>query len=276
MSPGPDGGAMSPVTGYTATFSGGNTAVTIETPTGTDIDAVFFSATGQGTRCLYTFSDYTEKGLLLTRGGEAFQASSITVCSDGLGTAPPQEPEVIEPISTVGDGCEGLIEVDGDPVGDWAVVSAISQDGTSAAVCSAPGTEQAQCINTCENFEARAETAACANASAGLEFGQLDLEACRPCDLTNLQSPPARDVNGDPLFYCWEYAGSVVRNPALNQTYPTPGTEFVPGTTIPRTRGTLLPHKDAWSISEEVRAYNACTTKTTFVNGRQYTYTTCK
>jgi len=37
----------------------------------------------------------------------------------------------------------------------------------------------------------------------------------------------------------------------------------------------LLPHKKAWSTTEETETYNGCYTKTVYLNGRAYTYTTC-
>ena len=72
-----------------------------------EIDAVFISK-GNGKRCLYSFSDYSEIATGLRRGGESFKKSDVTVCSDGIGNKPPPE---IEPVSTVGDGCVGEVRV---------------------------------------------------------------------------------------------------------------------------------------------------------------------
>ncbi|RKT46214.1 hypothetical protein [Thiocapsa rosea] len=244
---------------------------------GNEIDAVYIRTQGNGGRCVYSFSNYSESATGLRIGGAHFKASDVTVCSDGVGTSPP---EVIEPISTAADACEGVVFAGVDAVGDLAVVSGVSLDGKTVAVCAAPGSEQFQCVNRCENFEPRGDTEACAQANLQRQLGdgQKDLDACRPCDLADPTSPPAFDKDGNPLFYCWEYASSVVRNPPLNPlTYPTaPGTEVIAGTEIPRTPGTILPHPSIGGTSFEVQSYNPCTTTTTWLNGRQYTYTTCR
>jgi hypothetical protein len=241
-----------------------------------EIDAVYIRPNGNGTRCLYTFSDYSGSAIGLESGGSTFTASSVVVCADGVGTPPPPEPEIIEPISTAADGCQGQISDGANAIPGFTVYTAVSQEGNQVAVCST--TDQFQCVNICKNFQGRAETPECAAASVGLTDGQLDLNACRPCDLTDLSDPPAVDRDGNALFYCWEYTNSVVRDPPLSATsYPNaPGTENVPGTEVPRAPGTLLPHKPAWSNTQEIQAYNPCTTTTTWLNGRQYTYTTCK
>ncbi len=292
MNPGPDGGVMSPITNLIVTFAPDNKSVDVEVPanqlTGcggntpgpcNEIDAIFITASGKGTRCLYTFSNYTDLAEGLRRSNETFNASSLTVCADGIGAVPPVEPEVIEPISTVGDGCVGDVTVGQTTLDNLALVTAVSLDGNTLAVCNGTGEtlQQVQCVNVCENFEQRAETPECAADSTGLTNGELNLEACRPCDLTDPLAPPGVDQNGNPLFYCWEYTNSVVRNPALDPiTYPNaPGTQFVPGTTIERTLGTLLPHKEAWSASGEDKVFNGCYKTTRTLNGRLYTYTTC-
>jgi hypothetical protein len=289
MSPGPDGGPMQNISGSVALVIKNNAGTPVTTGTqvdisvssglpGREIDAVYIRTSGSGARCLYTFSDYSESATGLRSGGSQFNASDVIVCADGQGTPPPVEEEVVEPISTAADACEGVVFAGIDAVGDLAVVSGVSLDGKTVAVCSAPGSEQFQCVNRCENFEARGDTEACALASSALGNGEKDLDACRPCDLTDPTSPPAVDKDSNPLFYCWEYASSVVRSPPLNPlTYPNaPGTEFIAGTEIPRTQGTILPHPSIGGTSFEVQSYNPCTTTTTWLNGRQYTYTTCR
>ncbi len=285
MSPGPDGGHMTNITHQVhLTLKDHNREVDIMVPPGLlpadEIDAVFISK-GNGKRCLYSFSDYSEIATGLRRGGESFKKSDVTVCSDGIGNKPPPE---IEPVSTAGDGCVGEVTVVIDGVeqtlDNLALVTAVSLDGDTLAVCNGANQTlpQVQCVNVCENFESRAETPQCVEASTGLTNGQLDLDACRPCDLTDLVAPPGVDQDGNPLFYCWEYTNSVVRNPALDPiTYPnSPGTEFVPGSTeIQRTPGTLLPHKKAWSSADETEVFNGCYTTTRKLNGRLYSYTTC-
>ena len=210
-------------------------------------------------------------------------ASGVTITAGDIDLCPvPPQPD--EPVSTAGDGCVGEVTVVIDGVeqtlDNLALVTAVSLDGDTLAVCNGANQTlpQVQCVNVCENFESRAETPQCVEASTGLTNGQLDLDACRPCDLTDLVAPPGVDQDGNPLFYCWEYTNSVVRNPALDPiTYPNaPGTEFVPGSTeIQRTRGTLLPHKKAWSSADETEVFNGCYTTTRKLNGRLYSYTTC-
>jgi hypothetical protein len=294
MSPGPDGAPMQNISGSVSLIIRNNYGTPVTTGTevdvqvssglpGREIDAVYIRTQGNGARCLYSFSDYSESATGLRSGGGQFSASDVIVCADGTGTTPPVEPEVVEPISTAADACEGEVFATGAAVEGLSVVSGVSLDGKTVAVCSAPGSQQFQCVNRCENFTPRGDTEACALASAGLGNGQKDLEACRPCDLSIPESPPATDQNGNPLFYCWEYASSVVRNPPLSSvTYPNapgtvniPGTE-IPGPPIPRTPGTMLPHPSIGGTSFEVQSYNPCTTTTTWLNGRQYTYTTCR
>jgi hypothetical protein len=284
MSPGPDGGSMLNITGSVDLTVTNGTKVDIDVKNGVlpeyEIDAVYIRSQGNGARCLYTFSDYSESATGLRSGGAQFSASDVIVCADGQGTPPPVEEEVVEPISTAGDGCQGQISPDGSPDGSTpglAVVSGVSLDGKTVAVCSAPGSEQFQCVNRCENFEPRGDTDACAQANHQRQLGdgQKDLEACRPCDLADPESPPAFDKEGNPLFYCWEYSSSVVRDPPL--TYENaPGTLYLPGTETFRTPGTMLPHPSIGGTSFEVQSYNPCTTTTTWLNGRQYTYTTCR
>jgi hypothetical protein len=286
MSQGPDGGSMHKINSSVAlvirndygTQVTNGTQVDIQVSSGLpgqEIDAVYIRTQANGGRCVYSFSNYSESATGLRIGGAQFKASDVTVCSDGIGTAPP---EVIEPISTAADACEGVVFAGVDAVGDLAVVSGVSLDGKTVAVCAAPGSEQFQCVNRCDNFEPRGDTEACALASAGLGNGQKDLDECRPCDLSNPGSPPESDKDGNPLFYCWEYASSVVRDPPLNPlTYPNaPGTDNIPGTEEPRTAGTMLPHPSIGGTTFEVQSYNPCTTTTTWLNGRQYTYTTCR
>lgn len=284
MSPGSDGGVMMDITGsVTIVPTGGDASTTTKVSVyvegglpGNELDAVYVKAKGNGARCLYTLTDYSVSAIDLEAGGDAFSTADVIVCADGAGAAPPVEPEVIEPISTAGDNCVGYVSVDDSELDGLAVVSAVSLDGQTLAVCSGDATPQAQCVNVCKNFEPRAETAGCASASAGLSNGELDLEACRPCDLTDLSAPPAVDKDGNPVFYCWEYTNSVVRyEPLQYLDYPIPGTATIPGTELPRTSGTLLPHKKAWSAAEETETYNGCYTKTVYLNGRAYTYTTC-
>jgi len=296
MTPGPDGGTMADVT-LSATLTpklnakGKIVAVDVDAsnlPNG-ELDAVYIRANGNGARCLYTFSNYSMSAKGVEAGGDDFDLTDVVVCAAGSGTEPPPPPpEPIEPVSTIGDGCEGVVLVDNNSLDNWALVTAVSLDGNTLAVCNGNDPAigaQVQCINTCANFEARAESPECAQANLyrGLGDGQMDLEACRPCDLTDLDNPPGSDKNGNPLFYCWEYTNSVVRDPKLSLTeYPTaPGTECVPGTgTDPtyctlRTAGTLLPHKEAWTTSDETKVFNGCYTTTRTLNGRLYTYTTC-
>lgn len=294
MTPGPDGGSMQNISGSVALVVKNNAGTPVATGTsgtqvdvevlsglpGREIDAVYIRTQGNGGRCVYSFSNYSESATGLRVGGASFKASDVTVCSDGSGTAPP---DVIEPISTAADACEGEVFAAGDAVNGLAVVSGVSLDGKTVAVCSAPGSEQFQCVNECKDLQPRGETEECALESAGLGNGQKDLDACRPCDLADVESPPAVDKDGNPLFYCWEYASSVVRHPALDPViYPNapgtvniPGTE-IPGPAIPRTPGTILPHPSIGGTSFEVQSYNPCTTTTTWLNGRQYTYTTCR
>ena len=250
MSPGPDGGHMTNITHQVhLTLKDHNREVDIMVPPGLlpadEIDAVFISK-GNGKRCLYSFSDYSEIATGLRRGGESFKKSDVTVCSDGIGNKPPPE---IEPVSTVGDGCVGEVRVVINGVeqtlDDLALVTAVSLDGNTLAVCngSSETLPQVQCVNVCENFEPRAETQACADANSDRKLmnGQTDLEACRPCDLTDTAAPPGVDQDGNPLFYCWEYSNSVVRDPPLDPAiFPNaPGTEFVPGSMTPRSAGDL-------------------------------------
>jgi hypothetical protein len=254
------------------------TQVDIQVSTGLpnqEIDAVYIRNQGNGSRCVYSFSNYSEAATGLRIGGAQFRASDVTVCSDGSGTAPP---EVIEPISTAVDACEGDVFAGEGAVEGLAVVSGVSLDGQTVAVCSAPGSEQFQCVNECKDFQPRGDTEACALASAALGNGQKDLDACRPCDLADPASPPAVDKDDNPLFYCWEYSSSVVRSPPLDSViYPNaPGTDNIAGTEIPRTPGTILPHPSIGGTSFEVQTYNPCATTTTWLNGRQYTYTTCR
>lgn len=287
MSPGPDGGlVMADITAMlNLPVQTAVTQIDITVPEALlpdyEIDAVYIRANGNGARCLYTFSDYSPTAVGLQTGGADFDSADVIVCGDLIGKAPAVEPEVVLPVSTVDNACTGQVLLNGDSLlPNLAVVTAVSLDGQTLAVCNGDalaGTAQAQCVNVCKNFTPRAEDPECALASAGLTDGQLDLEACRPCDLTDLSAPPAVDPNGDPVFYCWEYTNSVVRDPPLAPAaYPTPGTEFVPGTDVPRTVGTLLPHKEAWSTSDETKVFNGCYTKTTYLNGYPYTYTTCK
>ncbi len=286
MSPGPDGGHMENITHQVQlTLKNHNREVDVRVLMGLpadEIDAVYISK-GNGKRCLYSFSNYSELATGLMNGGASFKKSDVTVCADGIGNKPPPE---IEPISTVGDGCVGEVTVAIDGVeqtlDNLALVTAVSLDGDTLAVCNGADETlpQVQCVNVCENFESRAETPACADANStrGLMNGETDLEACRPCDLTDLSAPPGVDQDGNPLFYCWEYTNSVVRDPPLNlTTYPNaPGTEFVPGSIeILRTSGTLLPHKKAWSSADETEVFNGCYTTTRKLNGRLYSYTTC-
>ena len=291
MTPGPDGGSMQNISGSVTLVIKNNagtpattgTQVDIAVPSGLpgrEIDAVYIRTQGNGARCLYSFSDYSESATGLRSGGGQFSASDVIVCADNSGTPPPVEPEVVEPISTAADACEGEVFATGAAVEGLAVVTGVSLDGKTVAVCSATGPEQIQfqCVNRCENFEPRGDTAACALESAALGNGEKDLDTCRPCDLTDPTSPPAIDKDGNPLFYCWEYASSVVRNPPVDPViYPNaPGTEVIAGTEIPRTPGTILPHPSIGGTSFEVQSYNPCTTTTTWLNGRQYTYTTCR
>lgn len=289
MSPGPDGGDMQSINlRPSVTITPNNpldpTAVTVTVDVADlpnyELDAVYIKAKGNGARCLYTFTDYAESGISLQAGGDSFSIDDVIVCADSKGQAPAEEPAVIEPVSTAGDNCAGQILYDDGsgglvPLDDLAVVSAVSLDGQKLAVCSGDLTQQFQCVNVCKNFTPRADTPECSAASEGLTNGELDLDACRPCDLTDLTAPPAVDKDGNPVFYCWEYTNSVVRDPPLDVLYPAPGAEFVPGTEIPRMWGTLLPHKKAWSTTEETETYNGCYTKTVYLNGRAYTYTTC-
>jgi hypothetical protein len=289
MSPGPDGQPMLDVTADVTLTpaltdqSGRWLSVDISAPASKEIDAVYIRANGNGARCLYTFSNYSLTASGVESGGDDFDAADVIVCADGSGTPPPEEPVIIEPVSTVGDGCVGEVTVviDGieQSLDDLALVTAVSLDGDTLAVCNGAGemSEQVQCVNLCENFTPRAETPECAAASTGLTNGELDLEACRPCDLSDPIQPPGTDKDGNPLFFCWEYTNSVVRDDLPLGTYPSmPGTQFVPGTMIPRTLGTLLPHKEAWSTSDETKVFNGCYTTTRTLNGRLYTYTTCK
>jgi hypothetical protein len=288
MSPGPDGGPMQPINGSVnvvikndAGIPGSTgTQVDIEVPShlpGREIDAVFIRTQGSGGRCVYSFSSYSESAKGLRIGGGHFKASDVTVCADGKGTPPP---EVIEPISTATDACEWEVSTSSGELGNLDVVSGVSRDGQTVAVCSAAGSTQFQCVDECKNFQPRGDSQACSDASTGLTSGQRDLEACRPCDLADPQSPPAVDKDNMPLFYCWEYSSSVVRyeeDELDPEVYPNaPGTGNIPGTEESRTPGTMLPHPSIGGTTFEVQSYNPCTTTTTRVNGRQYTYTTCR
>jgi hypothetical protein len=295
MSPGPDGGAMQDISGH-ATFTPNavsTTQITIDV-SGTqlpsnEIDAVYIEAKGNGARCLYSFSDYSPSAINLEASGDSFTSADVVVCADGVGEEPPEEPTIVEPVSTIGDDCQGKIVFDENSpdLEGLAVVSAVSLDGQTLAVCSGDGTTtQVQCVNTCENFIPRADdtenyTCSATTASRELGYGQLDLDQCRPCNLTDPYAPPATDRYGNPVFYCWEYTNSVVRDlsdrpdPIGVDYYPIPGAEFVPGTNVPRENDTLLPHKQAWSAAEETETFNGCYKKTVYLNGRAYTYTTC-
>jgi hypothetical protein len=101
-----------------------------------------------------------------------------------------------------------------------------------------------------------------------LTNGQQDLEACRPCDLSDPNNPPGTDEDGNGLLYCWEYTNSVVRLDA--NPVPT-----IPGTNVPRDLGTILPHKPAQATEERIEVFNGCYLATTFLNGRPYSFTTC-
>jgi hypothetical protein len=286
MSPGPDGPGMVDVTSHvtltpgTTTQNGRLLSVNVTAPPSKEIDAVYIRTSGNGARCVYSFGNYSLSASNLQGGGAAFDLDDVLVCADLAGTDPNQ-PEV-EPISTVGDGCIGevAVTVDGveQPIEDLAVVTGVSLDGQTLAICNGTGesTPQVECVNRCENFNPRAETPECATESAGLTNGEQDLEACRPCDLSNPTSPPDTDKDGNPLFYCWEYTSSVVRADLPLGSYPNmPGTQFIPGTSTPRTLGSMLPHKQTWSTADETTVFNKCYTTSRILSGRVYTYTTC-
>jgi hypothetical protein len=283
MSPGPDGAPMGDITGLLDLPSQSNiTSIDIQVPLGLlpnqEIDAVYIRAKGNGARCLYTFSDYTTLAEGLQSGGDQFNSSDVIVCSDGIGTEPPPEPEIIEPISTAADNCSAAFTVTStDPTIQERLDSldagvAFSQGGTDFAVCNTDGSAQVECVNICNDFQSPADDPDSGCPGTSDVYGQLPLD-CRPCALTDLSAPPAFDRTGNPLFYCWEYENSVVRNPPLERDdYPNaPGTVYVPGTddTVPRTPGTMLPHKPAGSSAVGVKSFNAC--KTVYVNGRSYT-----
>lgn len=289
MSPGPNGGGMRQLTGVSLVIRNAagtpvttGTEVDITVPAnalpGSEIDAVYIRANGNGARCLYSFSDYSASATGLQSGGDAFDAADVIVCSDGVGTPPPVEPVIIEPISTASDACDGVINTGGNPVAGLDLVTGVSLDGQTLAVCNTDGSEQFQCVDLCKNLLDRTETQACIDANALLSNGEVSLD-CAPCDLANPSAPPATDQDGNPLFYCWEYTNSVVREPPLSTTlYPNaPGTDVIPGTTTPRTAGTMLPHKSTFSSAQEYETFNyTCYKTTTKLNGLPYTYTTCR
>lgn len=280
MSPGPDGGHMKDITHLVhRTLKNGNTEVDVLVPTGLlpedEIDAVYISK-GNGERCLYSFSDYSELATGLRRQGNSFHLSDVTVCSDGIGK-PPAPPPLV-PISTAANQCSAQFTVTStDPsiqerLDNLDAAIAFGEGGSDSAVCNIGGSAQVQCVDICNDFQSPADDPESNCPGNSDEFGQLPLD-CRPCALTDLSAPPGFDQEGNPLFYCWEYENSVVRDPPVDRiAYPNaPGTTYVPGTddTELRTPGTILPHKPAGSAAVGVKSFNAC--KTIRVNGTSYT-----
>lgn len=238
------------------------TAISLTTD-GLDIDAVHIKA--RGARCLYTFSGHTTEVVGLRNAGKLIKPWQVTVCADGKSNPPPGPLKLDDDVEN-GVECSGTLsysytengitETRAVEIGEDDTVIVDGDDLT--ALCGAE--KFSPCLDTCVNFEARSDSAACAvtNLERDLQDGQMDLEACRPCDYTDPQTAPL-DKNGDPIYYCWEYTHSVVPYGDWIE-YDPPTLRVVPGTGDPgdpRALGTMLKHGEVETVVES--RYNKCT-----------------
>jgi hypothetical protein len=224
-------------------------------------------ASNSGKRCNYTYSDLAlgGTGLTTTNGSRDTSDKTVTVCavSDKDLVSPPITPP--EPISTVGNGCDASFTYKTDPTSDLTTSQfgiaigyskAFDGDFEGAAVCSASGKPQNQCINECVPLP---EGECTQN-----DDGSYPL-SCAQCKWEDPNSA---------LKFCWYYENRVCKSTyAAGESIPTYcGDRAYTDSFVPS------PKKKSLSAQIDVTTGSNCYTVTVgpMYGGRTYSYQVCE
>lgn len=169
------------------------------------VDKIYVTASGNGSRCLYDFTPGAKTGSFLEPGGSASQ-TTVVACYDGREVPTPLPPKT--PISTTSNCAAALPALQTALAADGNIITFIgigtdqglSGQGTSdkdyaLAVCSAGA--QVQCVDEC-----RQPTTATYSCTPGA--GELCL-AQRACAIS--AETPTGNTNAPK--YCWELSHKV-------------------------------------------------------------------
>ena len=235
---------MAPAPGFTSVI---NPDTSVSWTASRQVDKIFVSGKGQGSRCLYEFPLGTTRGnyqALVT--GASTPPPTVTACYDGYDTPP-----VKAPISTTTNCAAALPQLQNALNNDPNMLAVIgigsdqglngqgTTDGSYAvAVCAANG--QVECVDQCRNPTAK--TYSCSPNSTSEQC--LNTRACATSD----ETPTG---NAGAPKYCWELSHSV------NLTNGT----FVPVTEL-----------ESGSASWEQYHGSTCIKVTTTLGGKSYTY----
>ena len=241
------GCTMIPASGFTYQINniGSRKFVTWNAPA--QIDKIFVTASGNGSRCLYDFEPGATSGSFLEPAG-SLSGTAVVACTDGVNVAVPTAPE--PPISTTTNCAEALPSLQNSLNNDGNLLAFIgigTDQGLSGegatdgdyvlAVCSAGG--QTQCVDQC-----RQPTAATYACTPGTGTQCLSTRACA----TSGELPTG---NADAPKYCWEFSHQV---------------DLQAGTFIPPKE------KESGSATWEQYSGSTCVKVTTSYRGKTYSY----
>lgn len=241
--------SMVPVPGfqYQIGSAGARKFVTWTAPE--QVDKVYVTASGQGSRCLYDFEPGAKAGSFL-EPAKAASSTTVVACYDGVDETPPPEPEL--PISTTTNCANALPGLQSSLAADGNILTFIgigvdkglngesdADDDYVLAVCAAQG--QVECVDEC-----RTPTSATFTCTAGVGEACLNDRACA----TSSEIPTGRETAPK---YCWELSHDV---------------DLVNGTFTPPTE------KQSGNASWEQYEGSTCVKVTTTYRGVAYSYYT--